>query len=115
MRFSKDFPDILRSNILTSELIAKFVKLRKKGKEFEGLCPFHNEKTPSFTVNDQKGFYHCFGCGAHGDIISFIMNKEGLGFKESVLKIADDFSIEVPKVDNVDLKKQDLADNNLNY
>ena len=111
MRFSKDFPDILRSNILTSELIAKFVKLRKKGKEFEGLCPFHNEKTPSFTVNDQKGFYHCFGCGAHGDIISFIMNKEGLNFKESVLKIADEFSIEVPKVDNFDLKKQDLADN----
>lgn len=67
MIFPKDFPDKLRSTILTSEVVGKKVKLKQRGKEFHGLCPFHNEKTPSFTVNDQKGFYHCFGCGAHGE------------------------------------------------
>ncbi len=98
MNFSKDFPDNLRSQILTSQVVGKIVKLKKQGKEYSGLCPFHNEKTPSFTVNDQKGFYHCFGCGAHGDIITFVMNKQGLDFKEAVLSLASDFSIAVPQV-----------------
>ena len=96
MYFPQDFPDKLRSSILVSEVIGKKVALKKKGKEYSGLCPFHNEKSPSFTVNDQKGFYHCFGCQAHGDIISFEMNKEGLEFKEAVIKLANDFSIEIP-------------------
>lgn len=96
--FPKDFPDKLRSSILTSEVVAKKVKLKAHGKDFLGLCPFHNEKTPSFTVNDSKGFYHCFGCQAHGDIISFIMNSESLDFVDSVKKIAHDFNIEIPKV-----------------
>ena len=56
----------LKSKILISELVGKKVKLKSRGKDFIGLCPFHNEKTPSFTLNDEKGFYHCFGCGAHG-------------------------------------------------
>ena len=98
MLFPTDFPDKLRSSILTSQVVARKVKLKAHGKEFHGLCPFHNEKTPSFTVNDQKGFYHCFGCGAHGDIITFLMKNEGLEFKESVFRLADDFSIPVPEV-----------------
>ena len=106
MYFSQDFPDKLRSSILISELIAKSVALKKKGKEFTGLCPFHNEKTPSFSVNDQKGFYHCFGCQAHGDIISFVMNKEGLNFKEAVVQIAQDFSIEIPIVKSLSSQNQ---------
>ncbi|MAZ80298.1 MAG: DNA primase [Rickettsiales bacterium] len=110
MRFSRDFPDVLRSNIAISRLISKFVKLKKRGVEYLGLCPFHNENTPSFSVNDQKGFYHCFGCGAHGDIISFLMNKEGLDFKESVIRLANDFSIEIPQIDNFDQKKQNIID-----
>jgi len=92
----RDFTDKLRSLIPISEIIGKKVKLKQKGKDFIGLCPFHNEKTPSFTVNDQKGFYHCFGCQAHGDIISFVMNNEGLQYKEAVLKIANQYGIEVP-------------------
>ena len=105
MRFSKDFPDKLRSSILASEVIARKVQLKKKGKKFQGLCPFHNEKTPSFTVNDQKGFYHCFGCQAHGDIITFVMNNEGLEFKDAVVNLANDFGIQIPWIkDNDDYK-----------
>jgi DNA primase len=100
MLFPKDFPDKLRSSILTSQVVGKKVKLKQHGKEFHGLCPFHNEKTPSFTVNDQKGFYHCFGCAAHGDIITFVMKNEGLEFKDTVFRLADDFSIPVPQVKN---------------
>ena len=73
MAVPSQFLDELRARITVSELIATKVKLVRRGREATGLCPFHNEKTPSFTVNDEKGFYHCFGCGAHGDIISFIM------------------------------------------
>ncbi len=98
MLFPKDFPDQLRSTILTSEVVGKKVKLKFRGKEFYGLCPFHNEKTPSFTVNDQKGFYHCFGCAAHGDIIGFVMNVEGLDYKDAVEKLATDFGIPIPQV-----------------
>lgn len=96
MQFAKDFPDELRLQILASEVVGKKVALKKKGKEFGGLCPFHNEKTPSFTVNDQKGFYHCFGCQAHGDIITFVRNTQGLDFKEAVIKLANDFNIPIP-------------------
>jgi DNA primase len=107
--FPKDFPEKLRSSILTSQVVGKRVKLKQHGKEFQGLCPFHNEKTPSFTVNDIKGFYHCFGCAAHGDIISFTMNSEGLDFKDAVTKLADDFSIPIPqiKADEVFVNKLD--------
>lgn len=98
VQFPKDFPDKLRSQILPSEVVGKKVKLKLRGKEFTGLCPFHNEKSPSFTVNDQKGFYHCFGCAAHGDIITFMMQSEGLEFPEAVQRLADDFSIEIPQV-----------------
>ena len=96
--FPRDFPEKLRSAILISEVVGKRVKLKQRGQEFSGLCPFHNEKSPSFTVNDQKGFYHCFGCAAHGDIIGFVMNSEGLEFRDAVVKLADDFGIEIPQV-----------------
>lgn len=98
MLFPKDFPEKLRSSILTSEVVGKKVKLKARGHEFQGLCPFHNEKSPSFTVNDLKGFYHCFGCAEHGDIISFVMKIDGLEYKEAVNKLADDFGIPIPKV-----------------
>jgi len=98
MKFPKDFPEKLRSSILVSEIVRKKVKLKMRGREYSGLCPFHNEKTPSFTVNDQKGFYHCFGCSAHGDIISFVMNIDGLPYPEAVQQIAADYGIQIPKV-----------------
>lgn len=96
--FPKDFPDRLKSQILVSEIVGKKVKLKSRGKDFIGLCPFHNEKSPSFTVNDLKGFYHCFGCQAHGDIVSFTMHNEGLDFREAVIKLANDHNIEIPQV-----------------
>jgi DNA primase len=98
MHFPKDFSDKLRSTILVSEVVGKKVKLKLRGKEFQGLCPFHNEKSPSFTVNDQKGFFHCFGCQAHGDVISFVMQNEGMEYPEAIEKLANDFSIPIPQV-----------------
>ncbi|MEO3428547.1 DNA primase [Pelagibius sp. CAU 1746] len=97
MAFPPEFLDELRNRIATSEVVGKRVKLVKKGREFSGLCPFHNEKTPSFTVNDDKGFYHCFGCGAHGGAIDFIMNTEGLSFPETVERLAGLAGMEVPR------------------
>ncbi len=109
MIFPKDFPDKLRSSILVSEVVGKKVKLKLRGKEFSGLCPFHNEKSPSFTVNDQKGFYHCFGCAAHGDVISFVMQNEGMTYPDAVTKLAADFSIPIPKVQFDEVKEERLS------
>lgn len=112
--FAKDFPEKLNSSILLSEVIAKKVKLKKHGKEYMGLCPFHNEKTPSFTVNDQKGFYHCFGCSAHGSAINFVMETEGLEFRDAVVSLANDFGIDIPWEENsrVSTAKEKLIDRN---
>jgi DNA primase len=78
MAFPNQFLDELRARVRVSEIVSPKVRLVQRGQEFTGLCPFHNEKTPSFTVNDIKGFFHCFGCGAHGDVISFLMQSDGL-------------------------------------
>ena len=86
----------LRDSIDLSRIISRKVKLQKRGNNFLGLCPFHNEKTPSFNVNDQEGFYHCFGCGAHGDVISFIRHFEGKSFIEALETIADISGLKVP-------------------
>lgn len=109
MRFPPEFLERLRDEIATSEVVSRKVNLRLKGKEHSGLCPFHQEKTPSFTVNDSKGFYHCFGCGAHGDIVKFVMETEGLNFSEAVAKLAEDYSIPLPKIEEnrVDTKEEE--------
>lgn len=96
MRFASSFPDLLRSTIRVSEVVGRKVALRKQGKEYTGLCPFHSEKSPSFCVNDEKEFYHCFGCGAHGDVIKFLMETEGFSFTEAVIRLADEFHLTVP-------------------
>lgn len=90
------FLDELRSRISIADVVGNKVKLTKRGREYTGLCPFHNEKTPSFTVNESKGFYHCFGCGAHGDIIKFEMDANGLPFIEAVKKLADKAGMQLP-------------------
>lgn len=89
--------DTFKSQAKISRVIGDAVKLKRSGNEFSGLCPFHNEKTPSFTVNDQKGFYHCFGCGAHGDVIDFITEHDGLPFKQAIDHIAQKCQINPPK------------------
>jgi DNA primase len=93
---SAQFLDELRARTLLSAVIAPSVKLTKAGREWKACCPFHNEKTPSFTVNDDKGFYHCFGCGAHGDAIRFLTDARGLPFMDAVTELAGKAGLEVP-------------------
>ena len=90
------FIDELKSRLNVSDVVGKRVRLERKGRELQACCPFHKEKTPSFTVNDAKGFYHCFGCGQHGNIISFMMEYEGLNFPEAVERLAAEAGMEVP-------------------
>ena len=97
MAFPPQFLDELRARLPVSEVVGRKVRLLRKGREHSGLCPFHNEKTPSFTVNDEKGFYHCFGCGAHGSVIDFAMETEGLSFPEAVEKLAGQAGLQVPQ------------------
>ncbi len=85
---------------MLSAVIAPSVKLIKAGREHKACCPFHSEKTPSFTVNDEKGFYHCFGCGAHGDAIRFLTDAKGLPFMDAVKELAAKAGMEVPAVDS---------------
>lgn len=92
----KDIVQRLQDNVLLSDVIQTSVQLKKKGHEYSGCCPFHNEKTPSFTVNNEKGFYHCFGCGAHGDAIHFLQENNKLSFKEALEKLSDLSGINLP-------------------
>ena len=84
---------------MLSAVISPSVKLIRAGREWKACCPFHNEKTPSFTINDEKGFYHCFGCGAHGDAIRFLTDARGLPFMEAVKELAGKAGLEVPAPD----------------
>jgi len=95
--FPPGFLDELRSRISLSGLIARRVKLVRRGREFAGLCPFHHEKTPSFYVVEDKSFFHCFGCGAHGDAIGFAMRADNLDFIEAVEKLAGEAGLAVPQ------------------
>ncbi|GAB5468559.1 MAG: DNA primase [Rhodospirillales bacterium] len=97
MSLPQAFLDELRARVGLVALIGRRVRLQRKGREHQGLCPFHNEKTPSFTVNEDKGFYHCFGCGAHGDALSFVMQSEGLSFPDAVERLAGEAGMEVPQ------------------
>ena len=107
MMFPPQFIDRIRDVLTASEVVGKRVVLKNKGREHHGLCPFHNEKTPSFTVNDEKGFYHCFGCGAHGNIFDFVMRTEGLNFPETIERLAVQAGIELPKPDKFEAAKYD--------
>lgn len=98
MRFPPQFLDELRTRISLADVIGRKVKLVKKGREHMGLCPFHSEKTPSFTVSEEKGFYHCFGCGVHGDAIAFLTESEGVSFPEAVERLAGEAGMEIPQM-----------------
>ena len=98
MRFTPQFLDELRARLSVSEVVGKRVKLKKAGREWKGLSPFQQEKTPSFYVNDQKGFYHDFSSGKHGDIISFVMETDGLPFGEAVERLASMAGLALPAV-----------------
>jgi DNA primase len=96
MRFTPQFLEELRARLPVSEVVGKRVKLRKAGREWKGLSPFQQEKTPSFTVNDQKQFYHCFSTGKHGNIFDFIMETEGVPFVEAVERCASMAGVPIP-------------------
>lgn len=99
MRLGEEFLDELKSRLRPSDVIGRTVKLHRQGREFAGLSPFTNEKTPSFFVNDEKGFYHCFSSGKHGDVISFLQETEGLSFMEAVERLAGEAGMELPRAD----------------
>ena len=105
MSIDSHFLDEIRARVSLVSVVSRKVKLAKKGRDFLGLCPFHNEKTPSFTVSDDKGFYHCFGCGAHGDVVSFEMQSRGLTFVEAVENLAKEAGLEVPKATPSNIEK----------
>ena len=89
--------DAFKARLPLAEIVGRYVRLTRRGREHTGLCPFHQEKTPSFSVVEEKGFYHCFGCGAHGDAIGFIMEVEGLSFPDALAKIGEITGIEPPR------------------
>ncbi len=96
---SPQWLDELRARITLSAVIMRTTKLTRAGREWKACCPFHNEKSPSFTVNDEKGFYHCFGCGAHGDAIRWMTDQRGLSFMDAVKELASEAGLEVPAPD----------------
>ena len=97
MYIPREFIQRLRDAIPVSEVVGKRVPLKRKGREWEACCPFHQEKSPSFYVNDAKGFYHCFGCSAHGDGIKFLMEYEKMSYTEAVHTLAREVGMDVPQ------------------
>jgi DNA primase len=109
MTLTPQFLDELRARTLLSALVGKTTKLTKAGREHKGCCPFHNEKTPSFYVNDDKAFYHCFGCGAHGDAIRWMTDQRGLPFIDAVKELAQAAGMEMPAADPRAAQKAERA------
>jgi DNA primase len=99
------FLEELRARVTLSDVVRKHVRLTRAGREFKGCCPFHNEKTPSFYVNDDKQFFHCFGCGAHGSVIDYVMRHDNLSFPETVESLASLAGMQVPKSSPQDIEK----------
>ena len=97
MAFNNDFVDQLKTRINIVDVIGRDVDLKKSGSGYKGLCPFHNEKTPSFSVNERDQYFHCFGCHAKGDVISYVMQRQGLTFMEAVEKLADEYGMKMPE------------------
>lgn len=109
MSLTPAFLDELRARTSLSALIQKTVKLQRAGREMRGCCPFHNEKTPSFYVNDDKGFYHCFGCSAHGDAIKWMTDQRGLPFIDAVKELAASAGLDMPEQDRRSAEKAERA------
>jgi len=99
-RIPDDTINALRDRVSIVDVISNYVRLKKQGRNYLGLCPFHSEKTPSFTVSDERGFYHCFGCGAGGSIFTFLMQQERIEFREAVEMVARRIGFELPAADD---------------
>ena len=107
MKYPKEYLEEIKLRLKVSQVVGKVVQLKKRGKEFIGLTPFKNEKTPTFTVNDEKEFYHCFSTGEHGNIFDFLMKTKSIGFGEAVKTLAADAGMQPYRFSNLD-KKKDL-------
>ncbi|MGB0720672.1 MAG: DNA primase, partial [Bdellovibrionales bacterium] len=99
MSISPRFLEEMKNRLTLSDIIGRRVKVTRAGREFKACCPFHHEKSPSFTINDDKQFYHCFGCGAHGDVIGFVMQHDNLDFMHAVEMLASEAGMQMPKPD----------------
>mgnify|MGYP004567479889 FL=1 len=109
MRYSDEIIEEVKQSNDIVEVISQYVHLKRSGRNFFGLCPFHNEKSPSFSVSPDKQIFHCFGCGVGGNVITFIGKIEGIGFKESIEALAERANIQLPTTENnVDSKKEEL-------
>ena len=109
MRYSDEILDDVKSSNDIVDVISQYIGLKRSGRNYFGLCPFHNEKSPSFSVSPDKQIFHCFGCGVGGNVITFISKIEGIGFKESIEVLAERANIKLPSIDNsVDSKKEEL-------
>ena len=106
MKYPKEYLDEIKLRLKVSQVVGKNVQLKKRGKEFIGLSPFKNEKTPSFTVNDEKEFYHCFSTGEHGNIFDFLMKTKSVGFGEAVKILAAEAGMQPYRFSNFDQKKE---------
>lgn len=107
MKFPPSFLDEIKARIPVSQVVSRKVKLTRRGREFVGLSPFNAEKTPSFTVNDTKGFYHCFSSGKHGDIFGFLTEVEGLSFPEAVEQLAGEAGVPMPERTHDDVVREE--------
>ncbi|MER2519600.1 MAG: DNA primase [Bdellovibrionales bacterium] len=107
MSFPPSFLEELRARLPLSEVVGKRMRLIRAGREHKGCCPFHNEKSPSFYVNDDKQFFHCFGCGAHGDVIGFAMRHDRLSFPEAIEALAGQAGLQVPRDTPIEREKFD--------
>src|SRR5574344_2103980 len=112
--WDRNFTDQLRERLSILDVVSRRVPLTKKGQNYWGCCPFHNEKTPSFSVNEEKGFYHCFGCGEHGDIISFVMKSENVDFKTAISNLAELAGIKLPEYKPKSAQQIDAEESYLN-
>ncbi len=108
VRYSNELLDEIKSNSDIVDIISQYVVLKRSGRNFFGLCPFHKEQSPSFSVSPDKQIFHCFGCGVGGDAISFISKIENLSYRESIEHLAERAGITLPTLDNSGFDKRDL-------
>jgi DNA primase len=105
----QSFIQELLSRVDVVDIVGRYVQLKKGGANFMGLCPFHSEKSPSFTVSPSKQFFHCFGCGKNGNAIGFLMEHAGMGFVEAVQELANQCGLQVPQDDISPAERQRQA------
>src|SRR4029079_18367979 len=108
--FPQSFIDDLRMQADIVQVVQEYVSLKKVGATYKGLCPFHSEKTPSFHVNRDKGFFHCFGCSVGGDVFKFLELQEKMGFQDAVRHLASKFGIPIPETVSSPDARQDAAE-----